>query len=61
MNLKWFEEGTDTSSFENYKELKRELPKNQRWLASIFSIICKCSWLCVEHLHFSTNGYISYM
>lgn len=33
-------------------------PKNQKWLASSFSILCKCSWLCFEHLNFSTNGYV---
>jgi len=42
---------------ENYK-LKGELRKNPKWLASSFSIFCKCSWSCFEHSNFSTNGYI---
>lgn len=42
--------------FANYKELKWELFKNQKWLASSFSTVCKCSCLCFEHLNFSTNG-----
>jgi hypothetical protein len=56
MNLSWFGECTDTFSFENYKELKWNLTKNQKWLASSFSIFCKYSSLCFEHLTFSTNG-----
>lgn len=30
-NLKWFDEGTDASSFENYKELKRDLKAKSGW------------------------------